>query len=173
MCAGLVAVLLFYAWFGVTYRALMTRPASSAAVSSSQIPPPVMRREAHQTQYVPGMAALRVRLAEVPRYVNRYFGWWLLPLAVVGAVAAWPRRTDALSLLVTAWVATGVAFFALGHVSSIDVRYYLGVYPALAILGSEALSSTNRWAGRVGRLLVATGTVTGITYWLQWLGRWP
>ena len=122
---------------------------------------------------MPGLVALRVRLAEVPRYTNRYFGWWLLPLAVLGAIASRPRPVDVLSLVVFAWIATGALFFVLGHVSSIDVRYYLGTYPALAILGSASLSSDRRWVAWSGRILTAVGAASGIVYCLQWLGRWP
>jgi hypothetical protein len=171
-CAGILSVVLFYAWFGDTYRALMARP-PAALVTAPAGPPPVMRREAHQTQFVPGLAALRVRLAAVPRYVDRYFGWSLLPLGVLGAIASRFRPVDVLSLCVIAWISAGGLFFALGHVSSIDVRYYLGTYPAFAILGAASLSSHRPWIVWVGRVLATIGTASGIAYCLEWLGHWP
>jgi hypothetical protein len=168
--AVVLSVVVFYGWFGSTYRAMLSRPA--AVVASADGPVPVMRREAHQTQYVPGLPALRARLEAVPRYVERYYGWWLLPLAAVGWWGARGRPRDPLDRLIAGWIAVSACFFVLGHVSSVDVRYYLGAYPAFAALGAQGQS-----AGATSRMIAAAlltyGAITAITYWLSWLGAWP
>jgi hypothetical protein len=168
--AVLFSVLIFYGWFGDTYRAMLSRPAVAAAPADA--PPPVMRREAHQTQYVPGLAALRVRLAAMPRYVERYYGWWLLPLAMSGWLAARRRPSDPLRVLVGAWLATGGVFFVLGHVSSLDIRYYLGTYPAFALLGAQWVTGGPPIRA-AGLALTLFGALTAVVYWLSWLGAWP
>jgi hypothetical protein len=170
VAAALISIAAFYGWFGDTYRALVARPAQTSVAGDA--PPPVMRREAHQTQYVPGLDAIGVRLAAVPRYVDRYFGWWLLPLAVIGWFARRRRARDAFGDATIAWLAACAVFFVLGHISTLDVRYYLAAYPALAMLGTEA-QAAGRVLGTSAGVLAVAGATTGVAYWLAWLGAWP
>jgi hypothetical protein len=171
LMAVTLAVAGFYAHFPETYRALLHRPVATSP-GPTAAPPPLMRDEAHQTQFVPGWDALRVRLAAVPRYVLRYFGWWLPLLALVGAIGWRALPRGAASRALAAWLMTCAVFFVLGQLTPFDVRYYLWASPALAILG--ALAMPPRWTAspreRGPRLVGAVGLVLGVIYWISWLG---
>lgn len=111
-------------------------------------------------------------MAAIPPYVERYYGFWLIALALVGWLAGRGRPRDPLRALAAGWIVASAFFFVLGHISSLDIRYYLGAYPALAIVGAQAQSG--RWATRTaGALLLSYGGISAVVYWLAWLGAWP
>jgi hypothetical protein len=176
--AGLaLSVLLYYGWFGDFYRSRAEQwRHPTIAVSSRLAGPaiPVQREEAHQTRWVPGWIPLKNRVMAVPRYSVKYFGAPVIALALVGLVSLARRRPfDRLALVVLAWVGTGAAFLVLGLLTPVDLRYYLAVYPALAVLGAYAVD----WASRRGPLeaaaavlLVGWSCVSAARYWVSWLG---
>jgi hypothetical protein len=122
------------------YRELLTRP----HVLPAKLP--IQRAEAHQTVWVPGWPALAARLAAVPGYVQKYWGWPLLVLAFAGL---WRRRDgDVFTRSLHAWLAACAGLFVLGQLTSVDVRYYLAAAPALAVFASAAIVeglSIARW----------------------------
>ena len=166
--ASTVSIALFYSHFGDVYRDLLTR--SRHAVASV----PLQRAEAHQTEWVPGWPALLQRLAAVPGYVHKYLGYPLLALAAAGA---WSRRfsTDVWTRLLQGWVVACAALFVLGQVSSIDVRYYLAVGPALAVFASVAMvsgwaSARWRWPTVILGVLVLA---QALSYRFEWFSGTP
>ena len=168
VAAALLSVLVYYSHFTETYRAALaprTRAATATAV-------PVMRVEAHQTEFVPGWPALRIRLAEVPRYTKRYLGWWIPALAVVGALT-WRRLPTArASRVLAGWLATCALFFVVGHLTKYDFRYYLWVSPAIGIIAAmSAPAARPRHALSVlAGAAALVGLILGLEYWLSWLG---
>jgi hypothetical protein len=165
-----LAVAIYYAHFPDTYRELFRRPAATAGAVRE--PPPVMRFEAHQTRFEPGWPALQVRLAALPRYTARYLGWWLPALAVVG-LFGWRRlpRSPA-SRALAAWLITALMFFVLGHMTPIDMRYFVWAGPALGL--SAALARPDPGASQPARLafglIGVIVVVLGVLHWLSWLG---
>jgi hypothetical protein len=174
--AGIVAitasVILYYGHFGSVYMKMLAQPSMTSASGSA--PAPTQRAEAHQTQWVPGSLALKNRLAAVPGYVSKYLGFVLCAAGVVGGALLVRRRArDPLTLLLFAWCASCSIFFVLGQLTPIDVRYYLAVFPALAILVSRAIDEA--WAGGTVPRAVASGVLlwcvaTGVIYWYGWFG---
>lgn len=165
--AFLLSVAIYYGHFGDTYRTLLERE----AVAPAALAPPVMRLEAHQTPFAPGLAALEVSLAEVPRYVLRYFGWWSPLLAAAGALVVRRMAPGPGRRAIAAWLLTAWLFFLIGHLTPFDVRYYLWAAPALAMLGSLAMPA-GRPRTRLDGLAALGGGVSvllGLRYWLSWI----
>lgn len=163
VCAAALACGLYYVRFAPALRAPVVQPASAA--SSASAAPPVQRVEPHQTQWVPGWPALVSRLAAVPRYVQRSYGWPLAILAIVGLVTARRRHdADRLTPAIVTWLGVGVAFWALAMLTPVDLRYYLAAAPAVALLGAAGLVTLLRGSA----LARIAGTV--LAAWLVWHG---
>jgi hypothetical protein len=176
VAAGLaLSVVLYYGWFGDFYRSRAEqwqRPAVSVSSESAGPAVPVQRDEAHQTRWVAGWIPLKNRVFAVPRYSIKYFGWPAIALAFVGLLT-WRRPFDRLSRAMLGWIATCAVFLVLGLLTPIDLRYYLAVYPALAMLGAQAVE----WGWRRGPLTGAAAVlvigwagVSAAKYWVSWLG---
>ena len=172
--AVLASVALYYGHFVPQYRAMLNRPAASPSTQSAAPKAPIQRAEAHQTQWAPGWVPLRNRLAAVPGYVSKYLGFVLVLSAGVGlALLARDRARDALTLLLLAWCAACVLFFTLGQFTSIDVRYYLAAFPALAVLAARAIDEGWVHPGptrEAAAAVLAWCVATGVAYWFPWLG---
>lgn len=157
LAAGAVSYGVYYARFTDTFEAARRgggRPPATAAEIAS---PPAQRIEPHQTRFVPGHAALVSRLAAVPRYAQRSYGVPLMLLALWGIVAAWRARPhDQAALVLAAWLATCLAFFALAMLTPIDLRYYLAAAPVMALLAGGGLADLLRRPpiGRVAAMLL-------------------
>jgi hypothetical protein len=172
-----VSVVLYYGWFGDFYRARLDQwrqPTVSSADQPTGPAIPMQREEAHQTRWAPGWVPLKNRAAAVPRYAVKYFGGPLIALALLG-FASLARRcaADRLARVASVWVGSCAMFLMLGLLTPIDLRYYLAVYPALAVLGAYGLG----WALQRGALAAAVVTalagwacVSAAQYWLSWLG---
>ena len=163
---------LYYQHFVPTYRALATQPA--ATVPPAGTPPPIMRAEAHQTQWVPGGAARLARAGAVPHYLQRYYGLVGLALGLAGLLLAARRwRTDSLAATTLAWAGALVGFLVLGVLSPIDLRYYLAGYPLIALAGGLALA-TGVARGGLTRFIATAAAgwllVEGAANWWTWLG---
>lgn len=117
--AVLVAMLLYYAWFVDTYRAVGLRLGSELAAS----------------MVAPAWQRLVARLWDVPSQVVAHHGWPATLLALVG-IRALARRppSDRLRLLLGAWAGACLVFLLLGLLTPIDLRYYLADLPAVAIV---------------------------------------
>jgi hypothetical protein len=171
--ASVLSAGLYYRHFTDTYAQVFARArASPAGSTSAAAAPPVQRAEAHQTHWVPGSTALRHRVAAIPGYVSKYLGWPLVGLALLG----WIFRTrdpagEPLSRLLAAWVGTCLAFLVIGQLTSLDLRYYLAVFPALAILAARTIdlawSRGGVYAGAAALALAWIAT-SGVSYWLAW-----
>ncbi len=166
--AWTIAIGLYYSHFGDIYRDLLMRSRPTVAKL------PLQRSEAHQTVWVPGWPALLQRLAAVPGYLHKYLGY---PLLVLAGVGVWSRRcdVDVWTRVLEGWLLACAVLFALGQVSSIDVRYYLAAGPALAVFASAALvsgwsSARWRWPTAVlGTLMLAQS----LWYRCEWFWSTP
>jgi len=171
-----LSVGLFYAHFPDTYRDLFAKLTSGrVAAQSAPAAIPVQRKEAHQTMYVPGWLPLRNRLAAIPGYVAKYLTWPLVLMALAGGRRL--RRDapvdEATKVLLAVWVGVSVGFLAIGQVSPLDLRYYLAIFPAMAVLAAVAVHgawTAGGWQrGGAAALTVWFSTVS-IAYWFAWFG---
>ena len=144
-----LAVGLYYAHFVATYQTELARLGSETATASPD---------------AGGRGALARALA-VPRYLHIYLGTPLLILAIGGGLDRWRRHSrDRLTLTITAWVLTCVFYLIVGVLTPLDMRYYLAVIPALALLA--ALGASWWWrAGGPRRIAAAL-----LLAWIVWTG---
>lgn len=151
--AVILAMALYYGWFGETYRTEFAR------ISSETV---------HAVP-APGDRTIADRAADVPRYLTEYFGWGLLALAGWGAWQLWRTGArDRLSLTLAGLSLSCFAFLALGIVTPVDMRYYLAAIPAVAI--AAALGASAGWAaGGTARIVAAAllgwCVFTGVHNW--------
>lgn len=123
--ACVLAVVLYYAHFGETYRAEFARIGTETASAAPDA----------------GGRSIGGRLATVPYYLSTYFGWPALLLAGVGAWRLWSLGArDRLTLALAGWSLSCLTFMALGILTPVDMRYYLAAIPALALAGGFAAS---------------------------------
>jgi hypothetical protein len=167
--AAAFAWILYYGHFSEMY----TRTLLPTAQPAEQVTVvPIQRAEAHQTQWAPGWTPFEHRVFAVPGYISKYLGWATMALAVAGLIRLLQQRArDALSLATIAWVVTCAAFFVLSLISPIDVRYYLGVAPAMCVLAARALHDARerRAAIRMTAIgLYVWAVVWGVVYWFAW-----
>jgi hypothetical protein len=158
--------------YGIYYRhftELYGRHLTTTAARTDQVPVP--RVEAHQTSWAPGAAALRARVAAVPGYVQRYYGWPPLLLAAIG-VFHLSRRTDALSRLTLARLAVCATFLVVGVVTPLDLRYYLAGAAGVALaagFGAALGASSPNWLISVAcSVLLVWCVVENTLYWFRW-----
>jgi hypothetical protein len=144
-----LVVALYYAHFGETYRTEFARLGVETATDAPDA----------------GGRGVLARLAAVPRYFHFYLGVPILLLAAIGAVEQWRRGArDRLTLTVAAWIIACGLFFVIGVVTPLDMRYYLAVIPALALLGAAGASW---WWSAGGRLRIG---VAVLLVWTLWVG---
>jgi len=126
-----LAIGLYYAHFGETYRTQLSRLGAETAAAAPDA----------------GGRGILTRLSSVPRYLWSYFGVPVLVLAA-GGIAAWRRRpaADRLPLAVAGWSLACGAFLVLGVLTPVDMRYYLAAVPAVAV--AAAVGASAGWAAR-------------------------
>ncbi len=148
-----LAVALYYAHFGATYRAEFSR----------------IRAETVQTAPDAGGRGIGARARSVPMYVHAYFGSGAIALAAAGAWAVYRRRRrDRLTLTAAGWAVACLMFLAVGVLTPVDMRYYLAALPALAVAGAAGAAAlwSLRTAGRIAAIaLLALVCWTGVITW--------
>jgi hypothetical protein len=144
-----LAVVLYYAHFVTTYQTELSRLGSETAAAAPDA----------------GGRGAWGRALAVPRYLHIYLGTPLLILAAAGAIDRWRRRSrDRLTLAIAAWVLACVFYLIVGVLTPLDMRYYLAVIPALALLA--AIGASWWWrAGAVSRIVAAL-----LLAWIVWSG---
>jgi hypothetical protein len=117
-CAALLAIVVYYAHFMDTYRTELARIGHETATAAPAA----------------GGRTIGDRLRLVPYSLGIYFGAPVLLLALLGATELGLRRgTDRLTLTVTGWIVSCLAFLLIGVVTPVDMRHYLAAVPAVAI----------------------------------------
>lgn len=150
VAAVILAVALYYAHFGETYRSEFARITAETASNAPD---------------AGGRTALD-RLASVPRYVRLYFGIPLILLAALGAWRLYVRGArDRGTLATLGWTAACGIFLVIGIITPVDMRHYLALIPALAVAASAGASwlwttGPRHRAAAVG--LLAWAAVTGM-----------
>ena len=158
LVAVVLAVVLYYAHFGETYRTQLSRIGAETAAAAPDA----------------GGRGIATRLSAVPRYLWLYFGVPVLVLAA-GGVAAWARRPSRsrLALAVGGWGLACFAFLVLGIVTPVDMRYYLAAIPAAAIvagLGASAGWSAGGYVRAASLVLLAWAMLEGVSGWWAAIG---
>jgi hypothetical protein len=158
IAAVAIAVAVYYAHFLDTYRTELARIGGETAAAAPDA----------------GGRSIAARLADVPRYLQIYFGAPTLALAAWGAVLLWNGGArDRTTLAATGWLVACGLFLVLGILTPIDMRYYLAAIPALALFA--AAGSSAAWtAGGPPRwiaLALLAGTVfLSLRAWWSTLG---
>lgn len=148
LAAGL-AIAVYYAHFVETYRAELTRLGSETATAAPDA----------------GGRGTIERAAAVPRYLHMYLGVPALVLAAAGAVERWRSGSrDRLTLAVAGWGFACALFLAIGVLTPLDMRYYLAIIPALALLAAAGAS----WWWNVGG--AARALAAALLAWIVWVG---
>ncbi len=151
--ALLLAVALYYAHFGETYRTELARIGTETAAAAPDA----------------GGRSIGARAASVPMYLRAYFGPAILALAALGAWSLFRRGArDRLTLALSGWTLSCLAFLVLGVLTPVDMRYYLASVPAFAVAAAAGVAGL--WAAqRPGRIaaaaLLAAASVEGILTW--------
>lgn len=147
--ATLLAVALYYAHFGATYRAELARLGAETATAAPDA----------------GGRSVVDRAAAVPRYLHIYLGMPVLALAAAGAADRWRRGSrDRLTLAIAAWGVACTLFLLMGILTPLDMRHYLAVIPALALLAADGASW---WWNRRGLARLAAAALLA---WIVWIG---
>jgi hypothetical protein len=175
-----LSVWLYYRHFATEFGEMASRLTSvpiAAAAGPAPQEIPLQRAEAHQTEWVPGWLALRGRLGAVPGYVAKYLTWPLVILAAAGLVELIRQRArHPAAMILYGWTVACLIFFVLGQLTPLDIRYYLGVAPACAVLAAIAMERywrTGGWPRLVVSLLSVWMAVAGVIYWFRWFGPLP
>ena len=149
--------MLYYAHFFATYKTELARLGSETA----SVAPDAGGRGAWE------------RALAVPRYLHIYLGVPVLILAAAGAADRWRRGSrDRLTLAVAAWGLTCALYLVVGVLTPLDMRYYLAVIPALALLAGVGASWWWQSGGGVriaAALLLAWIVWTGVDTWWRTL----
>ncbi|CAN5491622.1 hypothetical protein BH23ACI1_BH23ACI1_14130 [soil metagenome] len=123
--AFILAIVLYYAHFGETYRAEFARISAETTTAAPDA----------------GGRGIGDRFAIVPYYLSTYFGWPALLLAGFGAWRLWRSGArDRLTLALAGWSLSCLLFMLIGILTPVDMRYYLAAIPALALAGGFAAS---------------------------------
>lgn len=159
LVALVVAVAVYYAHFSDTYRSELARLGAETAAAA----PDAGGRGAWE------------RAFSVPRYLYLYFGVPALLFALAGAWDRWRRGSrDRLTLGIAGWGISCSLFLVVGVVTPLDMRYYLAVIPALALLGGAGASEWWRAGGPhrvVAALLLGWAVWIGVDTWWSTLGE--
>lgn len=146
--AIVLAVAIYYAHFGETYRTELARLGAETATDAPDA----------------GGRGVLARLAAVPRYLYVYLHVPILLLAAIGGIERWRRGArDRLTLTIAGWVIACGLFLVIGVVTPLDMRYYLAIIPALALLGAAGASW---WWSAGGRLRIAAAVLLAWTLWV-------
>ena len=126
LVALVLAVALYYAHFGTTYRAEFSR-ITTETVSA--------------TPYAGGRD-LSARARSVPWYLGSYLGWGALVLAACGALQLYRHGArDRLTLATAGWALSCTLFLIIGIVTPVDMRYYLAAVPAVAVVAAAGVGA--------------------------------
>jgi hypothetical protein len=156
--AVLLAVVLYYAHFLETYRTELARIGGETLAAAPDA----------------GGRGIVTRVLSAPRYLRLYFGIPAMLLAAWGARALWLRcGRRPLTLAVSGWGLACAAFFVLGIVTPVDMRYYLASIPAIALAAGYG-ASAGWYAGGAARAasvaLLAWALVEGVRGWWSTIG---
>jgi hypothetical protein len=182
--AAVVSVVLYYGHFPESYRTLQKLKPGVAAESAQTEPAAPANAADTLPRVLPARSTLE-RLARTVVIAALSFGWAVLALAIVGAVALWHSRArDQVTLLAAACLATSAVFVVASAVTPIEPRFQryaeefisrvnFAVVPIVAMLAARGV--TWAWprhvAWRMAALtLGAAAAVTGAEGWLTWLG---
>ena len=89
----------------------------------------------------------------------------MLVLTAAGAVDRWRRASrDRLTLAIAAWGSVCALFLLLGILTPLDMRYYLAIIPALALLAGAGASW---WWNQRGLARLAAAALLA---WIVWIG---
>lgn len=149
-----LAVALYYAHFGETYRTELARIGGETAAAAPDA----------------GGRSIAGRAGSVPMYLRTYFGLAAPALAVLGAARLFRAGArDRLTLALAGWALSCVMFLVLGVLTPVDMRYYLASVPAVAIAGAAAFGTGRLRARRpwpiVATALLAAALLEGILTW--------
>ena len=152
LVALVLAVALYYAHFGTTYRAEFSR-ITTETVSA--------------TPYAGGRD-LSARARSVPWYLGSYLGWGALVLAACGALQLYRHGArDRLTLATAGWALSCTLFLIIGIVTPVDMRYYLAAVPAVAVVAAAGVGAL--WRPGVTRIvalaLLAVVCWSGVVTW--------
>ena len=154
LLATVLAIGVYYAHFGETYRAEFSR----------------IRTETVSAAPDAGGRDIATRARSVPRYLGSYLGLGALLLATFGTQDLYRRgMRDRLTLATAGWALSCLAFLAIGILTPVDMRYYLASVPAVAIAGAAGASALWRQrparAGAIALLIVICwgGVITWYT----------
>jgi hypothetical protein len=126
LLATALAIGLYYAHFGDTYRAEFSR----------------IRTETVSAAPDAGGRDVATRARSVPRYLGSYLGLGALLLATFGTRDLYRRGArDRLTLTTAGWALSCLAFLAIGILTPVDMRHYLASIPAVAIAGAAGASA--------------------------------
>lgn len=124
IAAFVLAVVVYYAHFGDTYRAEWTRISTETAAAAPDA----------------GGRSIAARAASVPMYLRTYFGLVPLALSLLGGWSLFRAgRRDPLTLALGGWTLACLAFLALGILTPVDMRYYLAAVVVIAVAGAEGM----------------------------------
>jgi hypothetical protein len=155
LLALVLAVVLYYAHFGETYRAEFARISAETATAAPDA----------------GGRSLAGRAWSVPRYVGSYLGFAALALAMFGGWDLHRRAArDRLTLATAAWALSCLVFLALGIVTPVDMRYYLASVPAVALAGAAGVSALWRRPGAarcIALALLVAVCWSGVITWYR------
>jgi hypothetical protein len=158
LAAIVLAIAVYYAHFADVYRTELARIGTETAGGAPDA----------------GGRGIAKRLSDVPRYLRLYFGLPILGLALWGTWLLWVRRArDRVTLTSAGWVLSCLAFFTLGILTPVDMRYYLAAVPVVALVA--AIGGAIAWTeGRRRRLtaaaLLAWSVVVAVRAWWSTLG---
>lgn len=160
VAAVVIAIGLYYAHFGETYRAELARLGAETASAAPDA----------------GGRGIAARLGSVPYSLNIFLGVPALALAAAGAWRLWQRGArDRLTLSIAGWALACLLFLVVGVLTPADFRYYLASLPAVAVVA--ATGAAGLWAARGYRRVAAAAllgwvVVTGIQTWWTTLSGW-
>ncbi len=158
IAAVVLAVALYYAHFGDTYRAEWARISAETASAAPDA----------------GGRGIGARASAVPRSIYLHLGIPATILAVWGLGVLRRGYPPRLVFTIAGWIVACGAFLVLGIVTPVDMRHYLAVIPAFAAAGGLAFAHGWNSAGMTraaAALLVSWAVAIFIHTWWSTLSR--